>query len=93
MNLMMHVRLVGLLLLCLAGLNLLLPKHFRWKTELETLSLLTRQVFYVHYLFIILVLVLMGVLSLVFTEALFEPSQLSQVFNDHNPAARSQDTV
>lgn len=79
MNLTMHVRVVGMLLLALAALNLFLPKRFHWQSELEKVSLLTRQVFQVHYLFIVLSLVLMGVLSLVFTEALLEPGQLARV--------------
>jgi hypothetical protein len=73
-----HLRIVGALLLILAALNLLLPRWFQWKVELTRLSLLTRQVFVVHACFIVLVLVLTGLLSLVYADALLEHSQLAQ---------------
>ena len=74
-----HLRIVGGLLLLLAALNGVLPKRFHWKEELARLSLLNRQVFLVHALFIALVLVLTGVLSLVFAGDLVEPSRLGAV--------------
>ena len=42
------------------------------------MSLLNRQIFIVHCLFIVLTLWMMGVLSLVFTDALLQPTALSR---------------
>jgi hypothetical protein len=79
MNLEVHPRVVGMLLLMLAGLNVLLPRRFGWGTELAKLSLLTRQIFIVHCVFIFLVLVMMGVLSAVFAPLLMGRTPLATV--------------
>ena len=78
MNAELHLRIVGLLLLLLAALNLYVPRRFGWAAELQRLSLFTRQVFVVHAGFIILTLVLFGLLSLGLAEALLERSVLAQ---------------
>lgn len=79
MNMELHLRIVGVLLLMLAGLNLLLPRRFRWGAELAKLSLLTRQIFVVHCVFIFLVLVMMGILSLGFAPLLVQRTPLATV--------------
>src|SRR5262245_41177963 len=76
MNVALHLRIAGALLLALAGLNTLFPRRFGWRQELAQVSLLTRQVFYVHTFFIILTLAFMGLLAAVFPRALLEPSLL-----------------
>jgi hypothetical protein len=62
-----NLKISGLLLIVLALLHIGFPKYFDWKTELKSLTLLTRQVMYVHTFFIALVVLLMGVLC--FTSA------------------------
>jgi hypothetical protein len=59
-----HLRAVGAMLLLLAGLHALFPRWLAWREELPRLSLLNRQIFVVHTLFIVLVLALTGLLSL-----------------------------
>jgi hypothetical protein len=73
-----HLQLVGFLLVGLAGLNLLMPKHFGWREELARLSLLTRQVFIVHAMFIFLIVVLQAVLVLRTPGQLIERSALAR---------------
>ena len=73
-----HLRIVGGMLLALAALNTLLPKRLHWKEELDRLSLLNRQIFLVHALFIGLILVLTGTLSLVYANSLLEPTSLGR---------------
>ncbi|MCB9867663.1 MAG: hypothetical protein H6816_13640 [Phycisphaerales bacterium] len=75
----LHVRIAGALTLALALLNLTFPRRFGWRQELQRLNLLTRQVFIVHALFIILVLVMIGVLSLVYADTLLAPSMLARL--------------
>ncbi len=70
------LRLVGLSLIGLAGLHVFLPKRFRWREEMARVSLLNRQIFYVHCFFICLVLVLMGALCLLAPGTLLAPSEL-----------------
>ncbi len=70
------LRLTGASLIALAGLHFFLPKRFRWKEEMARVSLLNRQIFYVHCIFICLVLVLMGLLCLAAPGALTERTDL-----------------
>lgn len=76
MNLTLHLKLAGALLLLLAFAHLFFPRYFRWKEDLAKLTLLNRQMFYVHCFFIVLVLVLFGLLSLFYTAALLSPGPL-----------------
>ncbi len=45
-------------------MHLAFPKYFNWKQDLSSLSLINRQMMYVHTFFIALVVLLMGILSL-----------------------------
>jgi hypothetical protein len=79
MNLALHLKIVGTLLLLLAFAHLFFPKRFGWKTDLAKLTLLNRQVFLVHAFFISLVLVLFGLLSLAYTGTILQPSPLARI--------------
>jgi hypothetical protein len=59
-----HFKLIGVLLIVLSLVHVFFPKYFRWKEELSTISLINRQMMYVHTFFIALVVFLMGVLCL-----------------------------
>ncbi|MCI0625506.1 MAG: hypothetical protein L0387_28325 [Acidobacteria bacterium] len=59
-------------------LHVFFPKRLRWNEELQRLSLLNRQIFWVHCLFIVLILILFGMLSFVFAPALLQPHPLSK---------------
>ena len=54
-----HLRAAGVLLLTLASVHVFFPRRFRWREELARLSTLNRQIFQVHVLFIVLILVMM----------------------------------
>lgn len=73
------LRLAGVSLIGLAALHLFLPKRFHWREEFARVSLLNRQIFYVHCLFICLMLILMGVLCLFWAPILLIPSPLSEL--------------
>lgn len=79
MNLDFHLRIAGLLQIMLAFLHLFFPRRFRWKEELSRLSLLNRQIFVVHTIFICIVLAMMGSLSLLAPHALLERSVLARL--------------
>jgi hypothetical protein len=59
----LQLRLAGALQIALAALHVVFPKRFNWKEDLARLSLLNRQMFVVHTVFICVVLVLVGSLS------------------------------
>ena len=77
MNAIVQLRIAGILLLLLAAANLTFPRRFGWRDELAKVSLLTRQVFFVHAGFIILTVGLFGILSLFYADALVARSPLA----------------
>jgi hypothetical protein len=77
-NLAPHLRLAGAGLILLASAHLVFPRRFGWKEELPRLSLLNRQMFLVHVVFIATMLVLFGGLSLFLAEDLLDGSRLAR---------------
>ena len=59
-----HLKLVGSLLVALAFMHFFFPRYFNWEKDLAPLSLINRQMMYVHTFFIALMVLLMGVLAL-----------------------------
>jgi hypothetical protein len=68
----LHIRIVGALLILLASVHVIFPRYFSWREELAPLSLLTRQLVYVHTFFIGFVVLLMGLLCLFETQGLLD---------------------
>lgn len=60
----LHLKIIGVLLMLLAGIHVIFPKYFNWKTELAGLSIMNRQMMYVHSFFIALTVLGMGMLSI-----------------------------
>jgi hypothetical protein len=60
----LHLKITGVILILLALLHLVFPRYFKWGKELASLSLVNRQMTYVHTFFIALMLFLMGLLCL-----------------------------
>jgi hypothetical protein len=79
MTLALHLKICGGLLILLAALHPAFARRFQWREELAVVSLFTRQVFWVHALFIALILVQFGIASLVFASALLERTVLARV--------------
>jgi hypothetical protein len=72
----LHLRIAGLLLFLLAAIHPLLPARLDWRQDLSKLTLLNRQIFIVHTLFIVLILVLFGALCWFYAEELAAPGPL-----------------
>lgn len=51
-------------MIALAFLHIMFPRYFEWKKELASLSIINRQMMYVHAFFIALGVLLMGLLCL-----------------------------
>lgn len=58
------LNLSGYLLVGLALLHAVFPRYFKWKEELRDITLLTRQIHYIHTFFIALTVLLMGLLCI-----------------------------
>lgn len=61
-----QLEIIGALLVLLALFHAGFPRYFDWPSELKQLSLINRQMVYVHTLFVALVVLLMGLLCLGF---------------------------
>jgi hypothetical protein len=78
MNLALHLRVVGALLVLLGMSHAFFNRYFGWEKELEAVSLLTRQVFFVHHFFIGLGVTLAGAGSFLCAGALLRHDALSR---------------
>lgn len=68
----LHLKIIGILLIVLAFVHATFPKYFKWKQELASLSIINRQLMYVHSFFIAFMVLLMGVLCLTSATELIE---------------------
>ncbi|KFF21740.1 hypothetical protein [Chryseobacterium sp. JM1] len=60
----LHLQIIGTLFIALAFVHLIFPKYFNWEKELQSLSLMNREMMRVHTIFIALTVFLMGLLCL-----------------------------
>lgn len=60
----LHLKIAGGLLIALTAMHAIFPWYFKWKTEFQAVSLINRQMMYVHTFFIALTLFLMGLLCM-----------------------------
>jgi hypothetical protein len=77
-TLLVHLRVVGVVMASLVVVNLVVPRRFHWREEMSRLSLLNRQIFQAHNVFLILTLALFSALLLTSGAALLEPTRLSR---------------
>jgi len=69
-----HLKIIGFILIILAIVHGVFPSHFNWQKELSSLSLVNKQMMYVHTFFIAVVVFLMGVLCFTSSKDLIETS-------------------
>jgi len=67
-----HLQVIGSLLIALSLIHIIFPKYFNWKAELQSLSLINRQMMTVHTFFIALTVFLMGLLFVTSSAELIE---------------------
>jgi hypothetical protein len=67
-----HFKIIGVLLIALSIVHTIFPTYFNWKNELPGLSLINRQMMYVHTFFIALLVFLVGLLCLTSSHDLIE---------------------
>ena len=77
-TLLLHLRLAGVVMASLVVVNLLVPRRFHWREEMLRLSLVNRQIFQAHSVFLVLTLALFSALLLTCGPALLEPTRLSR---------------
>lgn len=60
----LHLKIIGSCLILLGLVHAIFPKQFNWKQELSSLSIVNREMMYVHTFFIAITLFLVGLLCL-----------------------------
>ena len=60
----LHLKIVGFILIILALVHIIFPRYFAWKEQLKSLTLINKQLMYVHTFFIAVTTLLMGVLCI-----------------------------
>lgn len=60
----LHLKIIGVLLILLAIIHVAFPTYFKWRNELSNLSLINRQLMYIHSFFIAFIILLIGILCL-----------------------------
>lgn len=74
-----HFRVAGAILILLAFAHAWFPRKFNWAEDAARMSLLNRQVFYVHAFFIALGVLLNGILFVAWPHLLLGGEPLAQV--------------
>ena len=69
-----HLKIVGWLLIALSLMHIVIPRYFNWKEELAPLTVISRQILYVHTFFIAFVVLLMAVLCVGYAHDLVSTS-------------------
>ncbi len=59
-----HLYIIGCCLVALGLAHVIFPSYFNWKQELSSLSIMNREMMYVHTFFIAFAILLIGVLCL-----------------------------
>ena len=67
-----HVHILGVVFVVLAVIHVIFPRFFRWKEEFATVSLINRQMMYVHAAFIAVVVLGIGLLCLMKADELID---------------------
>jgi len=73
-----HLHIVGAVLLLLGASHIFFNRYFGWEQELQNVSLLTRNVFFVHTFFIGFGVALAGAGTLFYVDALLRHDALSR---------------
>jgi hypothetical protein len=60
----LHLKIIGLIFILLALVHGIFPRYFKWTQDLNSLSLVNRQMMIVHTFFIALTVLMMGILCL-----------------------------
>ena len=74
-----QLKIIGCLFVALAGVHVIFPRYFNWRSELASLSLINRQLMQVHTFFIAFVVFLMGVLCIFSAEDMVQTRLGKQV--------------
>ncbi|WP_045465917.1 hypothetical protein [Sporocytophaga myxococcoides] len=75
----LHLKIIGITSMILAFIHVIFPKYFDWENELQSVSLINKQLMYVHTFFIALVVFLFGMFCFFSAEELLNTKLGKQV--------------
>lgn len=64
----LQIQIIGYLFILLSIVHIIFPKYFRWKEDLKQISLINRELMYIHTFFIAVTVFLMGLLCITASE-------------------------
>jgi hypothetical protein len=67
-----YLNIAGFLLVALAIIHIGFPQYFEWRKDLGSITLINRQMMYIHTFFIGFVVLLMGLLCLISSKEIIE---------------------
>jgi hypothetical protein len=67
-----YLNIAGFLLVALALIHIGFPRYFEWRKDLGSITLINRQMMYIHTFFIGFVVLLMGILCLTSSKEILE---------------------
>jgi hypothetical protein len=67
-----HFTIIGFTLILLSIIHVIFPKYFNWDKELNLLSLINKQMIYVHTFFIAITILMIGILCLTSAQELLQ---------------------
>lgn len=70
----LYLKSIGIILIILAIVHIIFPKYFKWKDEFSSISLINKEMMYVHTFFIAVIILLMGILCLSCANEIIETS-------------------
>lgn len=68
----LHLNIIGIILIVLALMHVIFPRYFNWKSEFQHISLINKEMMYVHTFFIAVMVLMMGILCLSSAKELVE---------------------
>lgn len=75
----LHLKIVGFIFIAISFLHIGFPTRFKWKEELQSLSLINKQLMLIHTFFIALAVLLIGILCLIATHDLVNTTLGKQI--------------
>ena len=78
MTLVFHLRFSGVLLILLGVSHAFFDRRLSWRSDIQKLSVVNRQIFTVHWFYVALLLVMLGLLFTLLAPELLRPERLTQ---------------
>ncbi|MDA3616511.1 hypothetical protein O3P16_16995 [Chitinophagaceae bacterium LY-5] len=66
----LHIKIAGIIMMLLSLIHVGFPQYFKWKKEFKSITMINRQMMYMHTLFLALAIFLISILCIGYTTEL-----------------------